>query len=435
MIEALKEALAVSPNNVPLRMSLANLLLTNDQYNEAATHFKEILQQSYGNQEAQTGLAKCYFFLGSYSAASVIYEQLEGHLADPDLKIYVQCLVKENNLEKAAELYQSLVVFNHAMADPELDLLFRLPSAHADADDFDFDDEDEASLFLERPSINFSHVGGMQKVKDEIGLKIIQPLQHPEIYKAYGKKIGGGILLYGPPGCGKTFIARATAGEIESQFISVGLHDILDMWIGNSEKNLHQIFDTARRNTPCVLFIDEVDALGASRADLKQSAMRHTINQFLAEMDGIADQNEGVLILAATNAPWSVDSAFRRPGRFDRLIFVPPPDEASREEILKAQLKDKPVEAIDYKKIAAATAEFSGADLAAVIDLAVEEKLGVSLKTGVLSPLATKDLLLAAKKHHPTTKEWFATARNYALYSNDTGQYNDILEYINKRKL
>jgi SpoVK/Ycf46/Vps4 family AAA+-type ATPase len=207
------------------------------------------------------------------------------------------------------------------------------------------------------------------------------------------------------------------------------------MWIGNSEKNLHQIFDTARRNTPCVLFIDEVDALGASRADLKQSAMRHTINQFLAEMDGIADQNEGVLILAATNAPWSVDSAFRRPGRFDRLIFVPPPDEASREEILKAQLKDKPVEAIDYKKIAAATAEFSGADLAAVIDLAVEEKLGTSLKTGVLSPLATKDLLLAAKKHHPTTKEWFATARNYALYSNDTGQYNDILEYINKRKL
>jgi SpoVK/Ycf46/Vps4 family AAA+-type ATPase len=122
------------------------------------------------------------------------------------------------------------------------------------------------------------------------------------------------------------------------------------MWIGNSEKNLHEIFEMARRNTPCVLFFDEVDAMGASRSDLKQSAMRHVINQFLYELDGVDANNDGVLILAATNAPWSIDPAFRRPGRFDRIIFVEPPDEKAREEILVSVLQGKPTEVLIQKK-------------------------------------------------------------------------------------
>ena len=434
MIESLKEALEVSPKNIPLRMSLAELLLDGGYYTDASVHYKEVLNQSYGHQKAQLGLAACYFHLEQYSACCIVYEQMEGQLPDHDVLLYIKALVKEKNLEKAAGLYQNLVVFTPVMADAELDKLFRLP-ASSSFDDDDEDYEEDEDVFLEKPEINFSNVGGMQRIKDEISLKIIQPLKHPEIYKAYGKKTGGGILLYGPPGCGKTFIAKATAGEINSKFISVGLHDILDMWIGNSEKNLNLIFSTARENAPCVLFIDEVDALGASRADLKQSAMRHTINQFLSEMDGIGTSNEGVLILAATNAPWSVDSAFRRPGRFDRIIFVPPPDEESRAAILKVQLFDKPVDNIDYRKVALATPEFSGADLQALVDLTIEDKLEASFKSGKLSPITTKDLLAAAKKQLPTTKEWFATARNYALYSNESGIYNDILEYMNKRKL
>ena len=117
----------------------------------------------------------------------------------------------------------------------------------------------------ERPKTTFDDVGGMERVKEEIRLKIILPLQQPELYKAYGKPIGGGILMYGPPGCGKTHLARATAGEIEAAFLSVGINDVLDMWIGNSERNLHELFEQARRARPCVLFFDEVDALGASR--------------------------------------------------------------------------------------------------------------------------------------------------------------------------
>src|SRR3954463_4664540 len=161
--------------------------------------------------------------------------------------------------------------------------------------------------------------------------------------------------MYGPPGCGKTYLARATAGEIKAGFLSVGINDVLNMWLGNSEKNLHQLFEQARRNRPCVLFFDEVDALAAARADMRTSAGRHLINQFLAELDGMQSDNEGVLILAATNAPWHVDAAFRRPGRFDRILFVPPPDAPARAAILRAMLHGKPVETIDHDQVAKKT--------------------------------------------------------------------------------
>jgi SpoVK/Ycf46/Vps4 family AAA+-type ATPase len=210
----------------------------------------------------------------------------------------------------------------------------------------------------------------------------------------------------------------------------VGINDVLDMWIGNSERNLHELFQQARRNTPCVLFFDEVDALGASRSDMRASAGRHLINQFLSEMDGVQASNEGVLILAATNAPWHLDPAFRRPGRFDRILFVPPPDTTARSEILRVLCRNKPVEPLDYDQLGKKTDGFSGADLKAVVDLAIENKLRDAMKQGVPTPLSTKDLLAAAKTVRPSTREWFSTARNYALYSNQGGLYDDILKYL-----
>jgi transitional endoplasmic reticulum ATPase len=411
------------------------LMLAEKMYAEASVHFAEVLQKSYGNTKAQTGLASCYYNTAKFSAAIIIYEQLQNQLGEEDNIRFVKCLIKENSLQEAAAVYQKIIASNPSFKDADIDNYLRMPS-HSDstaAGDEDFDDED-SMFFMEKPKVKFSDVGGMQRIKNEISLKIIQPLKNPELYKAFGKKIGGGILLYGPPGCGKTFIAKAAAGEIDAKFINIGLHDILDMWIGNSEKNLHEIFELARQNTPCVLFFDEVDAMGASRSDLKQSAMRHVINQFLAEMDGVGADNEGVLILAATNAPWSVDAAFRRPGRFDRVIFVEPPDEKSREEILKSVLQGKPVGDIDIKKVAQATPEYSGADINALVDIATEEKLQASMDAGSIQPIHTKDLIKATKQHRPTTAEWFATARNYALYANESGLYDDILKYMKMKK-
>jgi len=435
-IKNLEEALAMSPDNVPLRLHLADLMLNEKMYAEAAQHFGQVLQKSYGNVKAQTGLANCYYNTGKFSAAIIIYEQLQNQLSTDDNIRFVKCLIRENSMHEAGAIYQKIIAANPSFKDEEIDNYLRMPS-HAGSATNDADDEmagEDNLYFMEKPAVKFSDVGGMERIKNEISLKIIQPLKNPALYKAFGKKTGGGILLYGPPGCGKTFIAKAAAGEIDAKFINIGLHDILDMWIGNSEKNLHGIFELARQNTPCVLFFDEVDAMGASRSDLKQSAMRHVINQFLAEMDGVGAGNEGVLILAATNAPWSVDAAFRRPGRFDRVIFVEPPDEKSREEILKSVLLGKPVGDIDIKKVAQAIPDYSGADINAIIDIATEEKLQASMEAGSIQPINTKDLLKAAKQHRPTTSEWFATARNYALYANESGLYDDILKYMKMKK-
>jgi AAA+ superfamily predicted ATPase len=433
MITSLQEALNVSPDNIPLRLHLAEILMKEKMYNEAAREFEEVLGRNYGNVKASHGLAEAYFHLQKYSAAIVIYEALGDSLEISSLVHYIKSLVREHSFDAARELYQRVLVLSPGFRDEELDGALRSPGGNSFGDDFDFDEDDftdDSKYFLEKPTINFGDVGGMKRVKDEISLKIIQPLKNPDLYKAFGKKIGGGILLYGPPGCGKTYIAKATAGEINARFISIGLHDILDMWIGNSEKNLHEIFKVARRNTPCVLFFDEVDAIGASRNDLRQSAMRHVINQFLSELDGLSADNEGILILAATNAPWSVDAAFRRPGRFDRIIFVEPPDENARVEIITAMLRDKPVADIDVKRIAKETDQYSGADINAMIDIATEDKLGASMASGKIEPINTKDLLRAAKSHKPSTLEWLNSARNYALYANESGLYDEILKYL-----
>ncbi|RFM28102.1 ATP-binding protein [Deminuibacter soli] len=438
IIEQLKEAVHISPNNIPLRLHLAGLLLKENQLAEASEQFAQVLQLQHDNTKALTGLATVYYRQQKYSPAIILFEQLqEQHALDNDSRLlFIRCLLKENSLTPARELYEQLLHDQPDFKDAEIDQALRLPGMEMGMESEALLQElaNEHRYFMEKPSLNFSQVGGMKQLKNEISLKIIHPLRNPEMYKAFGKKTGGGILMYGPPGCGKTFIAKATAGEISAKFISLGLHDILDMWIGNSEKNLHEIFQVARRNKPCVLFIDEVDALGASRTDMRQSAMRQIINQFLAELDGVKDSNDGVLVLAATNAPWSVDSAFRRPGRFDRVLFVAPPDEESRREILASILKEKPAESIDTAQIAKLTANYSGADLQAVVDIAIEQKLEESLAKGVLQPVTQKDLLKAVKQHKPTTGEWFTTARNYALYANETGLYDDILRYLNLKK-
>jgi len=225
-------------------------------------------------------LATVFYQKGSYSACNVILEEvIESGSNDLDTyTLYAKGLLKENAPDKAIKAYKKALEIDPNYFNEELDSQLRMKGSANTPDEAE---EELDKRFLQKPSINFSDVGGMEEVKKEIELKIIKPMQHPELYKAYGKKVGGGILLYGPPGCGKTYIAKATAGQVNAKFISIGLNDILDMWIGSSEKNLHGIFELARQNTPCVLFIDEIDALGASRSDMKQSSGRPLINQFL----------------------------------------------------------------------------------------------------------------------------------------------------------
>ncbi len=443
----LRSAIRQSPDNGILRRLLGDALFERQDFAGAEAEYRRALALQ-GGVEAQTGLARAFAAQGKYSEALVVAETLveeqPGQAAHR--VVLARLLLASGDARRAAEEYRRAVSQDAAAADP--DLAERLgerpqepPEVPAGYEQEEVvegrvrarveeDPEAPEELDLEDPGIDFRNVGGMDGVKEQIRMKIVLPMQRPDLFKSYGKKVGGGILLYGPPGCGKTLLARATAGEVDASFLSIGIHDVLDMWIGASEQKLHAIFEGARANTPCVLFFDEVDALGASRSDMRRSASRMTVNQFLSELDGVAGDNDGLLVLAATNTPWHLDSAFRRPGRFDRIIFVPPPDEPARAEVLRVLLAGKPVGEVDFAKLAKKTKDFSGADLQAVVDRAVESRLADALRSGIPEPVTTRDLLKAAKTVRPSTKEWFATARNHALYANQSGLYDDILRYL-----
>ena len=289
---------------------------------------------------------------------------------------------------------------------------------------------------LTAPGVRLADVGGMADVKERLELSFLAPMRNPELRLQFGASLRGGLLLWGPPGCGKTFIARAVAGELGAAFYEVGLSDVLDMWIGSSERNLTAIFDVARRNAPCVLFFDEVDALGQKRTQLRGGggAMRGVVNQLLAELDGASKENEGVFVLAATNHPWDVDPALLRPGRFDRSILVLPPDADARVAILELHLRGRPAEALDLPKVAKATDGWSGADLALLCESATEQAMADSIRAGQVRPIRQRDLTDALGRTRPSVGAWLETAKNFAVFANDGGAYDELLAYLKRHR-
>ena len=278
-------------------------------------------------------------------------------------------------------------------------------------------------------------VAGMTEVKQRLEAAFLAPMRNPELRRLYGKSLRGGLLLYGPPGCGKTFIARAVAGELGARFIAVSFADIIDMFVGQSERNIHELFEIARRNAPCVLFLDEVDAIGQKRSQLRNTPMRSAVNQLLLELDDISGNNDGVFLLAATNHPWDVDSALRRPGRFDRTLLVLPPDAAAREGVFRYHLKDRPVAGIDLARLARQTDGYSGADIAHICETAAERALMDSVRIGEPRMIGLGDLEAAIGEVKPSLGAWFDTARNVALFANENGSYDDLAAYLRKRRL
>lgn len=450
-IEILRLTLNSMPENTEIRCHLGSLLLTIEDYESALEHFQIVLSKESNNKEALLGMGICSYHKHNLSDALIflgkLLEKSDQNNAKANLymaKAYLQL----KDIVNARNYYTNAVHQDPKLADDEIRLQLyedKEPKkevhkeSHNEepvrlfADGYHDEDLDEDDIQLDVPKITFNDVGGLNDLKETIRHKIIYPFKNPEVFKAYGKTAGGGILLYGPPGCGKTFMAKATAGECQASFIVIGIDDVLDMWLGESEKKLHNIFDLARRKTPSIIFIDEIDALGGSRQNTTTSSTKMLVNQLLSEMDGVDSANDQLLIVGATNSPWFVDSALRRPGRFDRVIFVPPPDLPARIEILQLLTRDLKVGKFDFKNIANKAAEFSGADIKALIEMASNDAINEALKTGKIRDLTEKDFLNALKNLKPTTKEWFSTAKNYATYANQSGTYDDILEYINKK--
>ncbi len=293
-----------------------------------------------------------------------------------------------------------------------------------------FSKDDQSLIESEKPKETFSDVGGLEDVKKKIRMNFILPLQQPELFAAYGKEAGGSLLLFGPPGCGKTFLARAVAGEIDANFMHIELQAILSIYTGQSEHNLHEFFEKARENKPCVIFIDELDAMGGSRHQMRQHHDRMLVNQLLLELDGLQAENDNVFVIGATNTPWYLDSALRRPGRFNHLVFVPPPEEAERQTILGLKIAGKPTQSLNLSKIAAETKFFSGADLEQLVSDAVESAMERTFETGEIQPITHDDLKKALKSRKATTLEWFSTAKNYATFSDINQDYQIVLDYV-----
>ncbi|MFD8863063.1 ATP-binding protein [Streptomyces sp. NPDC059590] len=417
LIQSLRTAVAAAPGDVPLRLHLAELLLTAGQQDAAVTEAAVALQHAPGDPQARELMARAMGAPTTQTAAT--QAPATGAPAPP-----TPPAAPRAGFDWRAAADQVGDVVPPRFVETPLTV------------DGSGDPKDAAAWEVAAPgTVRLADVGGMREVKERLEAAFLAPMRNPELRKLYGKSLRGGLLLYGPPGCGKTFIARAVAGELGAGFLSVSISDVLDMWIGNSERNMHEVFATARRQAPCVVFLDELDALGGKRSRTQNSGMRNTVNQLLTELDGIdAPANEGVFVLAATNVPWDVDIALRRPGRLDRTLLVLPPDAAAREAILRYHLRDRPIESIDLGKLAKATDGLSGADLAHVCEAAAETALLDSARTGTVRMIGMRDLLDAAKSVVPSTEPWFAAARNVAMFANEGGMYDDLLAYLKKRR-
>ncbi|MFD8381486.1 ATP-binding protein [Streptomyces sp. NPDC059679] len=421
LIQSLRAAVAAAPGDVPLRLHLAELLLTAGRHDSAVAEVAVALQHAPGDPQARELMARAMGAPPQPRQSAPPAAQApatEAPVARPP------AAAPRGGFDwRAAE---------DQVGDAVPPRFVETPLAV----DGSGDPGDASAWEVAAPgTVRLADVGGMREVKERLEAAFLAPMRNPELRKLYGKSLRGGLLLYGPPGCGKTFIARAVAGELGAGFLSVSINDVLDMWIGNSERNMHEVFATARRQAPCVVFLDELDALGGKRSRTQNSGMRNTVNQLLTELDGIdAPANDGVFVLAATNLPWDVDIALRRPGRLDRTLLVLPPDAPAREAILRYHLRDRPIESVDLGRLAKATDGLSGADLAHVCEAAAETALLDSARTGTVRMIGMKDLLNAAKSAVPSTEPWFAAARNVAMFANEGGMYDDLLAYLKKRR-
>ncbi|MBW8807789.1 MAG: ATP-binding protein [Lysobacter sp.] len=446
-LDDLLAALAASPHNPALRMLVVNACLA-EADPDALTRAIDLAGDDLLNDPTQRDAAVRVLLqhgrdelvarIAPDDSAAALFALARLRLAQGDREhargLYQQAVALNPALEDAAlanELAGKVISFANAKRQQSEGLRPGVQTSVANDDT----DADDVARLLQPPQarIAFGDVGGLDEVKHQIRRRIITPFLKPSLFERFKRRSGGGILLYGPPGCGKTLLARATAGECGAKFYNVAITDVLDMYIGESERKLHAIFETARRTAPAVVFFDEVEAIGGKRQYSREATSAKLVSQFLTELDGFAQNNHGVLILGATNVPWAVDAAFRRPGRFDRVLFVPPPDEAARRAIVDLLLRDRPLgEGIDAGELARLTSGFSGADLRNLVETAIDEAIEYSIEQGRESPLTMTHLRAALKDTRSTTLEWLTTARNHARYANQGGQYDEVLDFLKR---
>ncbi len=466
-LSAIREALAQTPANVSLLLLYARECIDELQIDDAREVFERVLDIDAEQVDAQLGIARVLHLQGDFSAAAVRVERLiqrDANNASAHL-LLSRIYLSEGDKTRATRHFDRAAQADGAISDPVLERELgrtardaRKPSPNGPAEGLSFDSTADAEFsaefgdeFMDEPAydwrpetfyapgdparsqVTFADVGGMPELKEEIRLKIVYPLQYPDLYKAYGRKTGGGILLYGPPGCGKTHMLRAVAGEVPCNYLAVGLHEIFDPYFGSSERNLHQVFETARMNAPCVLVFDEIDSIALDRRNVREGQLRNLVNQFLHELDGLRGENQRVLVIGSTNQPWMLDPAFRRPGRFDQTIFVQPPDASAREQIIALLARDRPISNLDVGALVKVTNDFSGADLKWVFDRAAELTLSHAIHAGRPMPITMEVIIKVAAEHKPGTREWFDGFQKQVDFTAQESLFAEVRKFLGAR--
>ncbi len=283
-------------------------------------------------------------------------------------------------------------------------------------------------LAFSEPKIKFDNVIGLDDVKKYLYENVVLAIQKPDLFKKYGKKMGLGLILYGPPGNGKTLIVSAIGGEAGAKVLIARINQIVDMYTGNTEKNLHAVFEQARQNAPCIIMFDELDAMGTKRGGEgpqggESSAMRLAVNQFLVEMNGLEENPEGIFVIGTTNQPWDIDPALKRSGRFGDAIYLKPPNYRARANLIKFEMRNKPKGWLDYGRLARATMGYSFADISRIVDKAAMMPLLHEYKTNHERKIMMSDMLAILKDkdtNGSSLDEWYSMVKKDIISKTET---------------
>ncbi len=462
VLSALLQAVKISPESAPLRRHYAEVLLNRGYIKEAESEFYNALDLAPNDPATQLGLARALYGQNKHSNALLLVKQVIRQSNRPAKAyiLYARLLLALGSVSLAADEYRKGLEEFPEVNDPDLASTLGIPQTDKGGET----EETEAAvtpttagpateesekrpqespptelppppqqapakdtaqppaetepqpeppavvhlpgpkairqLFSTPPSLSFPQVGGMEQLKHELDLLLVRPMRDPAFSEAFVHGFDSRLLLYGPPGCGKTHIARALAGELLASFLVTSLQDLMEVWGEDSAGLLREIFRQARSGTPSVLVVRDVE--GASRT---------LIQQLLKELDESRSGPAKALLLLTTDAPWSLPPVLLRAGRFDRQLFIPPPSTHDRAEILRLFCQGKPQRFLSHEAVAEATEGFAGRDLRTVVDHSLRHKLRQSLEQGQPSPLATSDLLQAAKEMKGTVDDWLAAAR------------------------
>ncbi len=292
--------------------------------------------------------------------------------------------------------------------------------------------------------IKLSDVQGLEKVKEKLRNNVVLSIKRPDLFAKYKKKRSFAILLYGPPGCGKTLLVRALAGETGSKLVSAKLHELMDCWVGETEKNVHRLFADAREmikkeHTSTIIFLDEVDAIGVNRRLVTRESHgshRDALNQLLMEIDGVEKNPEGLFIIAASNRPWGIDPALKRSGRIGECIYIPAPSCAAREDLFHYYVGSCVAENLDFDMLARDTEGCSAADIEAIVEEAKMQPILREHQTGTESSLCMSDfkaVLTDPVLGKGTLKDWYISAAKELSHENmDSERYKPLIDDIKK---